>query len=112
MLESELGKKTPLKKTEFFTGGPGGLLKRRCQTGLVKIAAVRGMLYVTAGLLQIAESKKGADDLAITLPHNRKAMLAQAERQLNRYQKALEKIVPRSEFWRFGDNSESPPPVT
>ena len=31
MLESELGKKTPLKKTEFLTGGPAGLLNYRCQ---------------------------------------------------------------------------------
>jgi len=30
MLESELGKKTPLKKTEFLTGGPAGLLNYRC----------------------------------------------------------------------------------
>jgi hypothetical protein len=77
--------------------------------GLVEIAAVRGMRYVTAGLLQIEDFKKPADDLAITLPNNRKVMLAQAERQLNRYQSALEKIVPPSEFWRFGDGSELAP---
>jgi len=32
MLESELGKKTPLKKTEFLTGGPAGLLNYRCHS--------------------------------------------------------------------------------
>jgi len=32
MLESELEKKTPLKKTELLTGGQAGLLNYRCHT--------------------------------------------------------------------------------
>ncbi len=38
MLESELGKKTPLKKTELLTGRPAGLLNYRCQlSGLLLV---------------------------------------------------------------------------
>jgi len=82
-------------------------LARGGMAGLVEIAAVRGMFFVAAGLLQLAEfEKKGFDDLAIILPHNRRARFAQAERQLLRYQKALEKIVPPSELRRYGIDTE------
>jgi hypothetical protein len=80
---------------------------RNGMTGLVKLAAVRGLFYVAAGLLQIQKFRKnGTDGLAITLPHNRDGRLDQAERQLKRSQEALEKIVPSDELWRFGGDSD------
>jgi len=75
-------------------------------TGLVEIEAVRGWLYVAAGLRQIQEFRKsGVDKNAIILPRNRGGLLNEAERHLKRYQRALEKIVPADELWRFGVNS-------
>jgi tetratricopeptide (TPR) repeat protein len=72
-------------------------------TAIAEIEAVRGLLYVGAGLLQIDEFRKsGTDDQAIILPQNRDAMFVAAERDLKRYEKALHKIVPPDELWRFG----------
>jgi hypothetical protein len=81
---------------------------RNGMTGLVEIQAVRGLFYVVTGLCQIEDYKKrGTDDQAITLPHKRDAVLAQAERHLKRYQKDLERIVPSDELWRFGVGQQS-----
>jgi tetratricopeptide (TPR) repeat protein len=71
--------------------------------GLIELAVVRGMLYVTEGMKQIEELRKsGVDEEAIILPRNRDAILAQARRRLNRYQGLLEKIVPPDNLWTFG----------
>jgi tetratricopeptide (TPR) repeat protein len=79
---------------------------RNAMTRLVEIKAVRGWLYVAAGLRQIQEFRKsGVDVNAIILPRNRGGLLNEAERHLKRYQRALEKIVPADELWRFGVNS-------
>jgi hypothetical protein len=84
------------------------ILAHSAWTAIVQIEAVRGLLYVGAGLLQFDKFRQtGTDEQAIILPHNRDAMFAAAERDLERYEKAFYKILPKDELWRFGWDSES-----
>jgi len=84
-----------------------GPFARNAMTGLVEIAAVRGLCYLAAGLQQIEEFRKSRiDEEAIILPRNREGMLEQAEQHLKRYQEALVRVVPPDELWHFGVGSD------
>jgi tetratricopeptide (TPR) repeat protein len=105
---AQIGELGPAEKYWREVAGLDEPLARGGMTGLVEIEVVRAMLYAKAGLLQIEEfRRRGVDGQSIVLPHNRDAVLAQTERDLKRYQKVLQRIVPSDELWRFGLNPES-----
>ncbi len=70
---------------------------------IFEIEALRGLLQVWAGQLQLNEFRRlETDELAITLPGNRDGRFSEAERDLKRYERAFYRILPKDQLWRYG----------
>ena len=79
------------------------IFARNGWTAIFEIEALRGLLQVWAGQLQLNEFRQlGTDENAISLPANRDDRFAEAERDLKRYEKAFYRILPKDELWRYG----------
>jgi hypothetical protein len=76
--------------------------------GLVKIQAVRGQAYVSAGRTLLGKANvQPEDSLDLILPGNEKSRLAAALKDLRKYSAALNRIVPKRDLWQFGFDSAS-----
>ena len=70
---------------------------------IFEIAALRGLLQVWAGQLQLNEFRQlEGGVLAITVPGNRDGTFSEAERDLKRYERAFYRIVPKNQLWQYG----------
>jgi len=72
--------------------------------GLVKLQAVRGHTYASAGraTLQKAHAESNQGLLDLILPGNEKSRLADVLKDLQKYSSALTRIVPKRDLWKFG----------
>lgn len=69
---------------------------------LIELAAVRAWELVIAGLVGVEEIRTLPDPDAITAPEDTSKYYADTEEQLLRWKRALERIVPADELWRYG----------
>jgi len=77
---------------------------------LVQLQAIRGRHYAAAGQAALSNRRAPSGAFELMLPKNQKARDDETHKRLLKYDVALERVVPKKEFWRYGMQPKSQEP--